>query len=88
MADEASRSLTLNASSLSPGPIAARIGQQVRSWRQETGIAEEDLASALRLSSDALRSAEDGDPCFTAEQIVAICQTFAVKPSRFMENLL
>lgn len=88
MADEAFTSFSASSSGLRPGPIAARIGQEVRSWRQEAGVSEEDLASALLLSGDAIRSAESGDPCFTAEQIVTICQKFAVRPSRFMENLL
>ena len=88
MVDEAFTSLDRDHPQLSAGPIAARIGGQVRSWRQESGISEEDIASALHLPVDAIRSAENGDPCFTAEQIATICQAFAVKPSRFLENVI
>lgn len=88
MVDEAWEPVSRSRSQLSAGPLAARIGNQVRSWRQELGISEADLASTLRLSVDEISSAENGDPCFTAEQIVTICQAFTVSPSRFLENIL
>lgn len=86
MVDEAFTSVGGSRSTLKAGPIAARIGQEVRSWRQEAGVSENDLASVLDLPVDAVMAAENGTSCFTAEEIVAICSAFAVKPSRFLES--
>ena len=88
MVDEAFTPVSLSQSPLRPGPLAARIGEHVRSWRQEAGLSEADLASALQAPVNVITAAESGDPCFTAEQIVTICQAFGVSPSRFLENVV
>ena len=84
MADEAF--MPDRGSFLRSDPVAVQIGNSVRAWRNENGISEADLASSLHLSIEAVEAAERGHERFSPDQIVAICHTFDVQPSRFLDT--
>ncbi len=52
-------------------PVDAAIGARLRRWREDRGMAIEDVAAALNLSVEAARRAEAGRAHLTTAQIGA-----------------